>query len=70
MINSLEVGYEALLKFFPLVSCILNKKETRRSQYLLFRRNKLPGRSSNKKNMSLYDTICHDKYERKKTMGE
>ena len=26
MINSLEVGYETLLKFFPLVSCIFNKK--------------------------------------------
>ena len=70
MINSLEVGYEALLKFFPLVSCILNKKETRRSQYLLFRRNKLPGRSSIKQNMSLYDTICHDIYERNKKMDE
>ena len=70
MINSLEVGYEALLKFFPLVSCILNKKETRRSQYLLFRRNKLPGRSSIKQNMSLYDTICHDIYERNKKIDE
>ena len=70
MINSLEVGYEALLKFFPLVSCILNKKETRRSQYLLFRRNKLPGWSSIKQNMSLYDTICHDMYERNKKMDE
>ena len=27
MINSLEVGCEALLKFFPLVSCILYKKK-------------------------------------------
>ena len=70
MINSLEVGYEELLKFFPLVSCILNKKETRRSKYILFRRNKLPGRSSNKKNMFLYDTICHDIYERNKKMDE
>ena len=70
MINSLKVGYEAFLKFFPLVSCTLNKKETRRSQYLLFWRNKLPGRSSIKQNMSLCDTICHDKYQRNKKMDE
>ena len=42
MINSLEVGYEALLKFFPLLSCIFNKKETRRSLYLLLRSHETP----------------------------
>ena len=26
MINSLEVDYEVLLKFFPLVNCVFNKK--------------------------------------------
>ena len=69
MINSLEVGCETLLKLFPLVSCILNKKETQRSQYLLFRRNKLPGRSSIKQNMSLYETMCHEIYEKSAVAG-
>ena len=36
MINSLDVGYEGLLKFFPLDSCIFKKKrpEDLKTSYL------------------------------------
>ena len=69
MINSLEVGYEVLLQFFPLVSCISNKKRPAdlNTSYL---GKKLPRRSSIKQNMSLYDTICHEIHERNKKMDE